>query len=162
MNTQHAVETLFHQLSGLTDALARLDTALQQEQSALLDNDFTTLEALAHDKEQLSSQIESLELQRQDLCRQLSIQCDFDGLRTFIAGLSRKLLLHFEQTWDKISDLGSRCASQNQVNGILVANQHRYAQQALAVLRGVDGNNELYSASGAQQNADVLHSLGRV
>lgn len=162
MNTQDAIEKLFHQLSELSKALAQLGTTLQQEQSALVDNDFAALEKLAHEKEQLSNQIETLEQQRRHLCQQLQIECDYDGIRVFIAGLSSKLLARFEQAWEKISDLGHECASQNQVNGILVANQHRHAQEALAVLRGIEGNNELYSASGSQQNADVQHSLGRV
>lgn len=162
MTTQQAVEQLFAQLSELAQQLASLASLLQQEQAALTQKDFATLEALAHDKEMLSAQIEQLEQQRHGLCSQLNIQSDFASIKTYITGVSGKLLARLEQQWDTISTLGSQCTSQNQVNGILVANQHRHAQQALAILRGVTGDDETYSASGSQQVLDQQHSLGRV
>jgi flagellar biosynthesis/type III secretory pathway chaperone len=162
MNTQQAVEQLFVQLSELAQQLAKLVTLLQQEQTALTQNDFAALETLAHDKETISAQIEQLEKQRHTLCGQLKIDSDFAGIKSYITGVSTKLLARLEQQWDKISTLGSQCASQNQVNGILVAHQQRHAQQALAILRGVTGNDEIYSATGSQQALDYQHSLGRV
>lgn len=162
MNTQQVVEQLFAQLSELAKQLKLLAAALQQEQTALTQNDFAALEAIAHDKEVLSSQIEQIEQQRHTLCSQLNIDCDFVGIENYLAIISGKLLPRLEQLWDQINTFGSQCASQNQVNGILLAHQQRHAQQALAILRGVSGGDELYSASGSQQTIDYQHSLGRV
>jgi flagella synthesis protein FlgN len=162
MTTQQAVEQLFSQLSELAQQLDKLVTVLRQEQTALTQNDFTALESLAHDKETLSAQIEQSEKQRLALCRQLGLTGDFASIKMFLAGLSSKLQGRLEQQWDKISSLGSACTSQNQINGILVAHRQRHAQQALAILRGVSGGDELYSASGSQQGADYQTSLGRV
>lgn len=162
MNTQQAVEQLFAQLSELAQQLASLATLLQQEQTALTQKDFAALETIAQDKEMLSAQIEQLEKQRHVLCSQLKIHSDFASIKTYITGVSGKLLARLEQQWDKISTLGSQCTSQNQVNGVLVAHQQRHAQQALAILRGINGNDETYSASGSQQVIDHQHSLGRV
>lgn len=162
MNTQQAVEQLFAQFNELTQQLKQLEAVLQQEQTALTQNDFTAIETLAHDKETLSAQIEQLEQQRHSLCDQLNLPCNFASIKRYLSGVSDKLLARLEQQWDQISALGSQCASQNQVNGILVAHRHRHAQQALAILRGVTGNDELYSASGSQQTIDTQNSLGRV
>ncbi|MBI1422971.1 MAG: hypothetical protein GC149_05850 [Gammaproteobacteria bacterium] len=163
MNTQQAVQQLFNQLDALTQQLGQLETLLQQEETALTQNNFDTLERLARDKETLSAQIEQVEKQRQQLCKQLNIPCDFAGIKTYLNGVSGKLLGRFEQQWDKVSTLGSECASQNQVNGILLAHRQRHTQQALAILRGATGGDELYSASGSQQQVmDTQHTLGRV
>ena len=162
MNTQQIVEQMFSQLSQLAQQLEQLNEVLELEQTALTNNDFPALEALAHDKETLSAQIEQLEQQRHALCDRLQITCDFTSIKSYLNGVSGRLLGRLEQLWDKISMLGGQCASQNQVNGILVAHRHRHAQQALAILRGVSGSEELYSASGAQQLADTQNSLGRV
>jgi flagellar biosynthesis/type III secretory pathway chaperone len=162
MNTQQVVEQLFAQLSELVQQLKQLAAVLQQEQTALTQNDFAALETLAHDKEVLSAQIEQIEQRRHTLCSQLKIDCDFAGIESYLATISGKLLPRLEQLWDQINTLGSQCASQNQVNGILLAHQQRHAQQALAILRGVSGSEELYSASGSQQSSDYQHSLGRV
>lgn len=162
MNTQQAAEQLFSQLSELCQSLAKLATTLQQEESALSQNDFAEIEKLAHDKELLSVQIEQLEQQRHGLCQQLNISGDFASIKTYLAGVSSRLVQRLEQQWDKIRSLGQQCANQNQVNGLLVAHQQRHTQQALAILRGVVGNEELYSASGSQQSAELQHSLGRV
>ena len=162
MNTQQAIEQLFTQLSELSHTLGKLYGVLQQEQSALTQNDFALLETLAHDKESLSGEIEQLEQQRHALCSQLTLNSDYASIKTYLTGVSTRLLARFEKHWDTIITLGNQCTSQDQVNGILVAHQHRHAQQALAILRGVTGNSEVYSATGSQQALDYQHSLGRV
>lgn len=162
MNTQEVVEQLFAQLNGLVQQLGQLVSVLEQEQTALTQNDFAALETLAHDKEVLSAQIEQIEQRRSNLCRQIKINCDFAGIKNFLASVSGKLLPRLETLWDQVNSLGSQCASQNQINGILVAHQHRHAQQVLAILRGVTDSDELYSASGSQQISEFQHSLGRV
>lgn len=83
MNTQHSVEQLFTQLTELDQLLGKLLDVLQQEQVALSQNDFAALEALAHDKEMISTQIEQIEKRRHTLCNQLNIECNFTGIKTY-------------------------------------------------------------------------------
>ena len=162
MTTQQAIEQLFAQLSELSHKLGELAAILLQEQSALTQNEFASIEALAKEKESLSVQIEQLEKQRHALGAQLKINSDFASIREYIAAVSTRLLARFEQQWDKIITLGNQCASQNQLNGILVAHQQRHTQQVLAILRGETGSNEVYSATGSHQALDQQHSLGHV
>ena len=163
MNTQQTITQLFAQLSGLAHKLEQLAATLQQEQAALAQNAFTAIEKLAQDKETLSGEIEQLERQRFAVCKQLNIDIDFASIQAYLDGISAVLVERLEQQWNTIITLGSQCASQNQLNGILVAHQQRHTQQALAILRGISGNSEVYSASGSQQQViDQQHSLGRV
>lgn len=163
MNTQTVITQLFAQLSELSLKLTELAQTLQQEQIALSQNAFSAIETLARDKETLSSEIEQLERQRHALCKQLNINSDFASIQTYLNGISAALVTRLEQQWDTIISLGNECASQNQVNGIMVAHQQRHTQQALAILRGISGNSEVYSATGSQQQGtEQQHSLGRV
>ena len=163
MNTQQAITQLFAHLNELSHKLGVLAQTLQQEQIALSQNAFTAIETLAQDKETLSTEIEQLERQRHALCKQLNINCEFASIKTFLSAISTTLVARLEQQWDKIISLGKQCADQNQVNGILVAHQQRHTQQALAILRGITGSSEVYSATGSpQQGVDQQHSLGRV
>jgi flagellar biosynthesis/type III secretory pathway chaperone len=163
MNTQQIITQLFSQLNELGRKLEQLAATLLQEQTALAQNAYAEIERLAQHKEALSGEIEQLEKQRQAACRQLNIGCDFASIQALLNRIAKPLAARLEQQWDTIIRLGGECASQNQVNGILVAHQQRHAQQALAILRGITGNSEVYSASGAQQQVvDQQHSLGRV
>jgi flagella synthesis protein FlgN len=163
MNTQQLITELFTQLSELSNKLGVLAQTLQQEQNALSQNEFSAIEKLAQDKESLSTEIEQLERRRIALCKQLNIKSDFSSIQTYLSGISAALVTRLEKLWDSIVTLGNECASQNQVNGILVAHQQRHTQQALTILRGITGSSEVYSATGSQQQViDQQHSLGRV
>lgn len=159
---QQTILQLLSLLSSLTDKLTQLVNVLQQEQTALVHKEFDAVVTLAGSKQTLSAEIEQLETQRLALCQQLQIHSDFTSINAFLGGLSSKLATRFEQQWDTIIRLGKECSDQNQVNGILVAHQQRHTQQALALLRGISGQNEVYSARGAQQIQDRQLSLGRV
>lgn len=162
MNTQQSIEKLFAQLDQLSQYLLQLSGILEREQTALTQDDLTDLEALARDKEKLSEKIDELEHQRYSLYQHLNINADFNSVQTYLNGISAKLLPRLSRQWDQINELGSQCASQNQVNGILLAHRQRHTQQALSILRGSDGDEELYSSNGSQQVIDSQHSLGRV
>lgn len=159
---QQLIVQLLSLLSELADKLGRLAAILQQEQTALSQKEFAALEGYARDKEILSAEIEQLETQRHALCSQLQINNDFTSIQAFLTRVSGKVAARFEQQWNSIISLGNQCATQNQLNGILVAHQQRRTQQTLAILRGIAGGSEVYSAKGSQQKHDYQHSLGRV
>lgn len=159
---QQAILQLLTLLSDLANKLGQLSAILLQEQTALTQKEYDALEGYARNKEALSAQIEQLEQQRHALCQQLQIANDFTSIQSFLAGVSTKVATRFEQQWNTIISLGTQCTTQNQLNGILVAHQQRRTQQALALLRGVTGNNEVYSARGSQQVHDHQLTLGRV
>ena len=159
---QQTILQLLSLLNDMADKLGQLALILQEEQTALVQKEFTALETHARNKETLSAEIEQLEKQRQAICQTLQIDKDFTSIKSFLSRLSNKVAAKFEQQWNTITSLSNQCASQNQVNGILVAHQQRRAQQALALLRGITGHNELYSAKGSQQTHDRQVTLGRV
>lgn len=110
----------------------------------------------------MTEQVEQSEQARHKLCQQLQISPDFEGIRRYVTTLAQRQRQAIVQRWESIIVRGQRCASQNQLNGILVANQQRRTREALAILRGNGTSSESYSHSGAHQQEQMVHSLGKV
>lgn len=149
-------------LNTLQQGLNQLLSLLQQEQSALLNIACNDIEKYAHEKEKISNHIEKTEQERQSLCKALQITPDKAGIEQLISKLPLSLAKTLSLSWEQITQLGSACAEQNQLNGILLSHQHHHTQEALAVLRGALDNNDIYSNKGAHETPGYLTSLGRV
>ena len=64
--------------------------------------------------------------------------------------------------WKRITYLGQKCTTQNQINGIMVAHQQRFTQDALSVLRGMVSGQDEYSEKGMQENKFNNNIIGKV
>lgn len=152
MDQQELTKSFVANLTGLSEHLDKLNTLLLDEEAALTDQDLERSESIASNKEQLTTKVEQAEQLRQSLCQQLQITPDKAGIQTWLKSKPTSLQQQIASLWKRITYLGQKCSSQNQINGILVAHLHRHAQDALSILRGAVVGEDSYSQSGAHEN----------
>ncbi|MGD8784110.1 MAG: flagellar protein FlgN [Thioalkalispiraceae bacterium] len=149
-------ETLIHafidNLSGLDSALDQLNKLLIKEESALAEQKLEAIEVIAKEKHQLTAQVEQAEQLRQTHCTQLQMTPDKKGLQQWLVNQPANLRQQIAELWKRISYLGQKCNTQNQINGILVAHLQRHTQDALSILRGAVTGQDSYSQKGAPEN----------
>jgi flagella synthesis protein FlgN len=149
-------ETLIHafidNLSGLDSALDQLNKLLIKEESALAEQKLEAIEVIAKKKHQLTAQVEQAEQLRQTHCTQLQMTPDKKGLQQWLVNQPANLRQQIAELWKRISYLGQKCNTQNQINGILVAHLQRHTQDALSILRGAVTGQDSYSQKGAPEN----------
>ena len=153
---------LIENLTSLCEQLGELYKLLQSEESALADNNYQEIEHHAARKTTLTQQVEASEQVRQTLCNKLNISANIDGIQAYIKNIDATSKVTIIKLWQRITILGQHCASQNQINGILVAHQQRHAREALNILRGHFEHDNRYSKKGAQETEQPRHTLGKV
>jgi len=154
--------SLFSTLTSLTESLGQLHLLLQEEQSALIKATSEDIEKFAREKLRLTSLIETGEQQRQAICTELQITPDLAGLRQLNHELSPRAGQQLTNLWHQITRLGNECATQNQLNGVLLTHQQKHTLQALSILRSVVETGEIYSDKGATEIREYQSSLGHV
>ena len=148
-------------LSELDGKLGSLSKLLLEEQVALSQQASEDVENIAQQKIQLTQQIELAEQKRLTLCEQLQIEPDKKALQHWLKDKPAPLKKTIAKLWQRIAYLGQKCATQNQLNGILVNHQERHAREALAVLRGAVAGQEQYSEKGAHDNKTSTHVIAK-
>ena len=161
MSQQALINHLVTSLSELDTKLTQLSQTLLQEQTALSDKHFDNIQTLADEKITLTQGIELAEQSRVKACAELNISPDKAALGKWLKTQPKIIQQHIAKLWKRITFLGQKCATQNQINGILVAHQHRHAQDALCILRGVAGPDD-YSEKGKQDTQFSHNVIGKV
>ena len=162
MHDPATTQAIIENLTTLCGQLGKLYKLLQQEETALAENNYQDIESLAAQKMALTQQVEASENTRQTLCGQLNISANIDGIQAYIKHIDATAKTNIIKLWQRITILGQHCSSQNQLNGILVAHQQRRAREALNILRGHFEIGNRYSNKGAQESEQPRHSLGKV
>ena len=155
-------QALITSLSSLCTQLGQLYKLLQQEETALAENNYSEIERLAAEKTALTQQVEHVDHLRQTICKKLNISPNIDGIQSYLKHIDASSRTNIIKLWQRITILGQHCASQNQVNGILVVHQQRRTREALNILRGHFDIGNRYSNKGAQDSEQPRHSLGKV
>lgn len=154
--------SLLQTLETLSNGLSQLSVILKDEQIALTRTACNDMDRLVLEKERLASFVEKTEQQRQAICGELNISPDLNGLNTIRRSLPAKISAQVASLWDKITELGHECASQNMLNGVLLSHQQRRTRNALSVLRGAVESGNVYSQKGATELQEYQNSLGHV
>jgi flagellar biosynthesis/type III secretory pathway chaperone len=152
MDQQTLINSFIENLSELDDHLDKLSKLLLAEETALAEQNLSGIETIATEKNQLTAQVEHAEQLRQSLCAKLQIAPDKQGIQQWLKTKSIRIQQQVSALWKRITYLGQKCSTQNQINGILVAHQQRHTQDALSILRGAVTGQESYSETGAQEN----------
>lgn len=152
MSQQESINLLVNSLTTLDTCLSELHTILLQEQAALTDKQLDNLVTLAQQKTGLTQKIEAAEQNRMAICANLNIQPDKKSLGQWLKTQPKTIQQQIAKRWKRITYIGQKCTTQNQINGIMVAHQQRFTQDALSVLRGTDGGQDEYSNKGMQEN----------
>ena len=162
MSQQESIDHLVASLTELDTFLTELCQLLLQEQTALSEKQLESIESLAEQKTNLTRQIEHVEKNRINICAGLYIQPDKKSLGKWLKTQPKNVQQQIAKRWKRITYLGQKCTTQNQINGIMVAHQQRFTQDALSILRGTDGGQDEYSEKGLQKNKFSQNIIGKV
>jgi len=162
MSQQESINLLVTSLTELDTHLAELSNILLLEQTALSDKQLESIEKLAEQKTNLTQQIERAEQTRVRVCADLNIQADKKSLVKWLKTQPRGIQQQIAKLWKRITYLGQKCTTQNQINGIMVAHQQRFTQDALSILRGTVSGQDEYSEKGMQENKFSHNTIGKV
>ena len=152
IDQQTLVHAFVENLSDLHSKLDKLCKLLLQEETALADQNYDAIKQIAIEKNQLTAQVEQAERCRLSQCDKLQIEPDKQGIQQWLKAKPVALQQQVSTLWKRISYLGQKCNSQNQINGILVAHLQRHTQDALTILRGAVAGQDSYSQSGNHEN----------
>jgi len=152
MDQQALTHSFIENLSELYEYLDKLSALLLREELALTEQNLDASESISTEKNKLTANVEQAEKQRQLLCRQLQIPPDKHGIQDWLKTKPVEMQQQVATLWKRITYLGQKCETQNQINGIMVAHLQRRAQDALAILRGAVPGQDSYSQTGAHEN----------
>lgn len=138
MNTQsNDMQQILQQISAASTQLLQ---CLIKEHDALSLNQLKKLNTLSEQKQQLVTQLDQLDKQRQAA----SNQGDFIE---HLKHLDSKLVSY----WQSVTKLIKKCQQQNEVNGRLLSRRNSLAKETLEIFTGRKlGNNNTYGADGQQ------------
>lgn len=144
--------TLQHELQ----TVSRLMELLLQEHAALVAHDPGALEKAAHDKQQQLTKIESWEQERNQLLSRGGHPATQAGMEQYLKAQSHPQL---DRLWQQLLSLSAQCHHQNQINGGIVETGRHHIQRALAILRGVSPDAELYGPAGKTRTLHLPNTL---
>ncbi len=117
-------------------------TLLQQENSALRDDDLDTFLALAQQKKEKIAALETIDQQRATMLQAAGLTDDEQGTATFLSQGSERCIA-LPQQWGEFLNALKACQQQNETNGRMIYARQHQLQQALNILRGQFGEEEL-------------------
>ncbi len=153
--------TEYIQLMGVTlqheiEAVSRLMELLLREYEALAAHDSDALGKTVQDKQQQLSKIESWEQERTQLLISGGYPVTQQGMEHYLKAQNNPRL---DRLWRQLLDLSGNCQHQNQVNGGIVEAGRHHIQRALAILRGVNPDAELYGPAGKTRSLHLPNTL---
>lgn len=139
--------------------LEELLTTIFSERDALSSNLIEELEKAAEQKQTLMHSVE------QNIQQSMTL---LEHLKQTLPGHSQKAILNWcdpsgglNQLRDRITDISSRCQSENNRNGIQVRRQSQHVHTALNILRGEGISSAFYGATGEPSRDHGVRTLGK-
>jgi flagella synthesis protein FlgN len=123
----------------------RMLEVLQREQAALTRRAADDLDELVAAKQRLIERLDEHAREADAILRAAGLPEGRGGIDRLLA-LDTNRRLH--DRWQEFAKLGEACRQQNRVNGRLVENGRRFAQQVLTLLRGESSPPDLYDRNG--------------
>ncbi|MCR9104351.1 MAG: flagellar protein FlgN [Gammaproteobacteria bacterium] len=128
------------------DSLTQLQSILQQEYDALVNADIDAIESLSARKNAALTLQAKLTQARQGMVRDAALSDTPEGLQQLITQSqdSEALALAYR----KLTELAALCHESNRINGRLIVQKQRQANEALDILRRTDSAAPTYSSQG--------------
>lgn len=145
----------------ITMASVLLDT-LQQEQTALIGNSPSAIEATLTNKQQLMADLEKTTQQREAYLRKNHYPAHHAGMLACIHDNDSQHQHQLAALWQQLNTLATQCLQQNQLNGSIISTRRLSVQAALSILRGSEPIYlACYTPTGHGQTKVDSHSLGQ-
>lgn len=138
----------------LTSSLALLHT-LEKEQEALQERDHEQLRELLEEKTALLNTLDAGSVQRAEILRELQQPNDQYAWESLIDAMGDHDL---KDHWTSLKDTIADCQQLNEVNGKIIARSQQSVQSLMQILRGDNGQQNLYTSSGTTNNSGRLNS----
>ncbi|MBI3345373.1 MAG: flagellar protein FlgN [Gammaproteobacteria bacterium] len=156
MNPTEHIQLMGVTLQHEVEVVSRLMELLLQEREALAAHDAGALEKAAQDKQQQLSKVESWEQERNHLLTSGGYPATQHGMEQYLKAQNNPRL---DRLWQQLLSLSGKCHHQNQVNGGIVEAGRHHIQRALAILRGVSPDAELYGPAGKTRSLHLPNTL---
>ncbi len=155
----HLLTLLFQQEIAMASGL--LD-ALQQEQTALIGNSPSAIEATLTNKQQLMADLEKTSQLREAYLRKNNYPAHHEGMLACIHDHDPQEQHQLAALWRQLNTLATQCLQQNQLNGSIISTRRLSVQAALSILRGSEPTYlACYTPTGQGQTKADSHSLGQ-
>ena len=142
-----ALELLFRDIY---ESLSELSLVLDNEFTALKEQNVEGLRQATLDKDRLSDKLDELEKARCQILEHTSFNLDRISMQLYIQERFSDQGEALLTMWDMIAELAKACEKQNSVNGIVIENKRKQTKEALSILQsGEVAQTELYDADGA-------------
>lgn len=138
----------------------RLNTILEEEKSALADQDADRLREITTSKMACVERIEEAEAERRRLCEAVGFGADESGMTEFARWCSAGTRL--DAAWKEVIHRAKRSETMNRVNAAIGHARLRQVGDALAVLNGVDAGQGLYDPQGAESAGFERRAIARI
>jgi len=148
-------------LQDIAEHLAQLDRTLENEHTALIENDLNNIVQAANDKIYLFEILEDLEKERHALLLAAGLDFDSNGIMAYLQRNTSQARNESAAIWQQIEDLTHRCRRQNQINGIILEKNRRRTEKALAILKGQTPQVTTYTANGETCQRQSQHTLAK-
>lgn len=149
------VDLLANQRANVT-ALLEL---LNQERSALRQNDTAELEVLAAEKETQIGNIDANDQRRVTLLKAAGYENNQAGMQQLIARLGNEPVLL--DTWNGLLDDLTECKKLNEINGGSIELVKRHLQRAISIVNGQSQSPSLYNDSGISTSQHTGHTIAK-
>ncbi len=137
--------------------LARLAGVLDEEHTALADNDMETLERATSEKNDLLSALRERARKKIHLLAQLGYRPDSgQAASTFLrekAGADSSIM----ERWHSAQKQLSECQHRNAVNGRILGHLQRRLSRISDIIRGADQKQSLYGSAGESRSLTDSH-----
>lgn len=147
-------------LSPTVEAARRLKGALEDERSALENEDTSALAAAGSRKRVHIGELERLEGQRRQMLARFRYENDLKSMRSFIESCDDRGVL--SARWRELIDLLEQCRHLNTVNGTVVQARRHQVSEALSIVRGGDNEAEVYGPGGKTETTGRFRALAEV
>lgn len=148
-------------LQDISEYLTQLTATLESEHIALIGNDLDTIIQAASDKNRLFELLENLEKERHTLLLAAGLDLDSNGIMAYLQRDTSRTRDQSVAIWRQIGTLTQQCRKQNQINGIMLEQNRRRTEKALAILKGQTPQTATYTANGETCHNQPRHSLAK-
>lgn len=163
MTIPTSVAQLTQQLKQDTHACESLLDLLNQEKEALANRDMDRLDQLIAAKTEQLELLENSARQRTEWARQYLGAGNADVKQVQEAWQSMLETANVPEitaTWERLKELQQSCKAANEVNGKILARNHKTFERLLGIVRGQTTTPNLYSASGKSTASHISHKVG--
>ena len=138
----------------------RLEALLCDERAALRSQNADDLQSIVAGKLDCVQTLDRFEKDRRDLAVELGFGPDESGMQALIGWCESSPKL--DAAWRELLATAGRCRDLNEGNGAISRVRQEHLKNAVAVLRGVNGENAIYDAQGQDRGDLSRREIARV